>query len=154
MILRDKQNIEAPASVIWEFLKDPGMMMYWNPKCDTCESDEDQVRVGLTYSATFSMGSRPQKVTCTVIACEPDRQLKIRYSGLIDKPNSYVDETFFLEPLSADRTHIRHHVNLTHSGLPWIIRVIAKIIDTLGTKKGNSSLDAISDLVHDLDKSK
>lgn len=154
MILRDKTTIDAPASVIWEFLKDPGMMMYWNSKCVLCESSEDLVRVGLIYSATFSMGARSQHVTCTVIACEPDRQLKIRYTGLIDKPNSYVDETFFLESSSDDRTRIRHHVDLTHSGLPWIIRVIAKILDTFGTKQGKSSLDALTDLVHDLEIAK
>lgn len=152
MIIRDKAIINAPASVIWEFLKDPSMMIYWNPKCIACQTSDHEAKVGMTFTVTYRMSSREQQITCTVLVCEPERQLTIQHSGLIDMPSAYVDETFFLEPISDERTRVRHHVDMTHSGMPWFIRVLFKVIQTIGTKHGKSSLDALAELVDDLGK--
>ena len=146
MTLRDRIMLKASPIVVWELLADPASMARWNPKCVRCDIGFSRVQVGLRYKAVFRLSGPERETDCEVIACEPCKLLVTRFLLDFSGRAGYVDETFRLEPLS-DGTRIVHEVNFAHSGLPLWLRLFMKLMDRVGAKAGESSLDGIRNLV-------
>lgn len=145
MILRDRRYMAATPERVWAILADPALMELWNPKCVRCEADRENVHVGLRFKAVFRLSGPEREAQCEIVDCQPDVFLAVRFSGDAFRRAGYVDETFRMTP-TADGTRIIHEVDFTHSGLPWLLKVFVKVMDTIGYKAGKSSLDGIKEL--------
>jgi len=75
----------------------------------------------------------------------PLQRVRTRFSGEVFRNGGYVDEEFRLIPLAA-ATRLMHLVDYTHSGLPWIIAVLMRFIQTFGYSVGKSPLEGIKEL--------
>ena len=146
MILRERAHLQTRADQIWEILADPALMELWNPKCVRCQAGASRVHVGLRYRATFRLSGPEQEAQCEVLECQPGQKLTIRFTTEAPRRGSQVDETFRLQP-SGDGTEVTHDVDFTHSPLPWWLKVLMKVLDVVGTRRGRSSLDGIAELV-------
>lgn len=153
MILRERTYVNATAERIWTILRDPGRMSQWNPRCVRCEAEEDVMRVGLRFKAMmwFGHGSERQ-LDCEVIECQPPRGLTLRFSGEVSRgTDQYVDEMYVFQPV-AGGTRILHETDFSHSGLPWFLQGVMKVIGFLGHKKGDSPLDGFKELAEGPDE--
>jgi uncharacterized protein YndB with AHSA1/START domain len=150
MILRERTHVNATAERIWTVLRDPRVMSQWNPHCVRCEAGEDTMRVGLRFKATMRFGNGPERqLDCEVIECEPDGSLTLRFSGeACPRTNEYVDETYVFQPVDGG-TKVLHKIDFSHSGLPWFLKVVMKVIDLVGHKKGESPLDGLKGLAEE-----
>lgn len=144
--LRDRIVVKAPVDAVWQVLADPVSMTRWNPKCVRCDAGSSRVHTGLRYRAAFRMSGPERESDCEVVVCEPQRLLVTRFLTESRRPGGYVDETFRLEARKSD-TQIVHEVDFTHSGLPLWLNVIMKLMDLVGRKAGESSLDGIKSLI-------
>jgi uncharacterized protein YndB with AHSA1/START domain len=150
MILRERAHVNATTERIWTVLRDPGGMSQWNPRCVRCEAGEDTMHAGLRFKATMRFGSGPERqLDCVVIACEPERSLTLRFSGEASpRTNEYVDETYLFQPVDGG-TKALHKIDFSHSGLPWFLKVVMKVIDLVGHKEGQSPLDGLKGLAEE-----
>jgi len=150
MILRERTRVRATSERIWTVLRDPGLLSQWNPHCVRCDAGEDTMRVGLRFKATVCFGGGPERqLDCEVIACEPERSLTLRFSGeAFPRTNEYVEETYVFEPVGGG-TKVLHKVDFSHSGLPWFLKLVMKVIDLVGHKAGPSPLDGLKELAEE-----
>jgi len=150
MILRERTRMNATAERIWAVLCDPGRMSRWNPHCVRCDAGEDTMNVGLRFKAAMRFGSRPERqLDCEVIECEPQRSLTLRFSGEASGgTDEYVDETYVFQPVDGG-TKVLHETDFSHSGLPWFLKVVMKVIDLVGHKGGPSPLDGLKGLAEE-----
>jgi uncharacterized protein YndB with AHSA1/START domain len=147
MVLRERTRVKATAERIWTILCDPGRMSQWNPHCVGCEAGEDALHAGLRFKAVMCFGSGPERqLDCEVIACEPQRRLTLRFSGEASAgTDEYVDETYVFQPVEGG-TKVLHETDFSHSGLPWFLQGVMKVIGLLGHRKGNSPLGGLKEL--------
>jgi uncharacterized protein YndB with AHSA1/START domain len=150
MILCERTRMNATAERIWTVLRDPGYMSQWNPRCVRCEAGEDTMRAGLRFKATMRFGGGPERqLDCEVIECEPQRSLTLRFSGEASGgTDEYVDETYVFQPVDGG-TKTLHKTDFSHSGLPWFLKAVMKVIDLVGHKAGPSPLDGLKRLAED-----
>jgi uncharacterized protein YndB with AHSA1/START domain len=150
MILRERTHVSATAERIWTVLRDPRVMSQWNPHCVRCEAGEDTMRVGLRFKATMRFGNGPERqLDCEVIECEPQRSLTLRFSGeAFPRTNEYVDEMYVFQPVDGG-TKVLHKTDFSHSGLPWFLKAVMKVIDLVGHRKGESPLDGLKGLAEE-----
>jgi uncharacterized protein YndB with AHSA1/START domain len=148
MILRERIHVNATASQIWAILRDPGLLSQWNPHCVRCEAGEAMMHAGLRFKATMSFGRGPERqLDGEVIECEPDRILTLRFSGeALPRTDEYVDETYVLQP-SNGGTKVLHEIDFSHSGLPWFLKAVLRVIQLVGRKEGKSPLEGLQELV-------
>lgn len=145
---RDEIAIRGAPAEVWTIISAPSLMPLWNAKCLKCDGPRDAIRRGSRYKATFRMKGPEQEMWCEVVDCAPTQLLKTRYTGKAFRNGGYVDEVFQLTP-SSTGTRLTHGVDFTHSGLPWIVRVLMYIIHTFGYSVGKSSLDGIKKLTEE-----
>jgi uncharacterized protein YndB with AHSA1/START domain len=145
MTLREEIIIQRPAAKVWEILADPSLMAAWNPKCQAAAAGGQRVRLGLRFTATFQLSGPAQAMTGEIIACEPGQRLTTRFTGAAFPRDAYADETFVLEAAGTN-TRLVQTVDYTHSGLPWFVKLLMKLLATFGHSVGNSSLDGIKEL--------
>jgi uncharacterized protein YndB with AHSA1/START domain len=150
MVLRERIRMNATASQVWTILRDPTRMSSWNPHCVRSEAGEDTVHVGLRFQAAMRFGGGPERhLDCEVIACEPERILTLRFAGeAFPDTGEYVDETYVLQPVEGG-TQVLHTVDFSHSGLPWFLKVLLKVVDVVGHKRGPSPLEGLKELAED-----
>lgn len=148
MTLRDRTCINASPERVWEILADPSLMELWNPKCVRCEANDDRARVGLRFQATFRLRGPEHPMACEVTNCTPPELITFRYVGDALRAGGYVEETFRLQP-AGEGTDISHAVDLSRSGLPWMVRVLAKLLSVIGRQQSKSSLDCIRELAEE-----
>jgi hypothetical protein len=74
--------------------------------------------------------------------------LRTRFKGWFIKGGEYVDEVFRIIPAGAE-TKVVHEVDFGHSGAPWYVLVLMKLIDVIGYRVGKSSLEGIMELLQD-----
>lgn len=150
MILRERTRVNATAERIWTVLRDPGGMSQWNPQCVRSEVGEDTMRVGLRFKAVIRFGSGPERqLDCEVIECEPERSLTLRFSGEASpRTDEYMDETYVFQPVDGG-TKVLHKTDFSHSGLPWFLKAVMKVIGFVGHKKGESPLDGLKRLAEE-----
>ena len=103
---------------------------------------------GVRYIATYRLSGPEQETWCEVLDCEPTQLLRTRYSGKAFRNGGYVEETFRLTPAPGG-TRLHHAVDFTHSGLPWLVRLLMQLVHTFGYSVGRSSLDGIRDLAEE-----
>jgi uncharacterized protein YndB with AHSA1/START domain len=147
MILRERICVAVPAAQLWTILGDPARMSRWNPHCVHSYAEEAAMHVGLRFKAVIRMGRGPEHQTdCEVIECEPDRILTLRFSGEdLPRAGAYVDETLVLRPVRGG-TEIVQKADFSHSGLPWFVQVLMKILFLVGRREGRSPLDCLKEL--------
>jgi uncharacterized protein YndB with AHSA1/START domain len=148
MKLRDRTHIDAPPERVWEILADPSLMELWNPKCVRCEANDSRAHVGLRFQATFRLNGPEQPMECEVTDCASPELITFRYTGETLRAGGYVEETFDLRP-AGEGTRIGHAVDLSRSGLPWIVRALAKLLSAVGRQASESSLDCIEELAEE-----
>lgn len=146
MTLREEMAFENTPTEIWAILADPALMTLWNPKCVKCVLKAGPIRTGLRYKATFRLRDSEQESDCEVVECVPEKLLKTRCDGKAFKVGGYVDETFRIV-LSETKTILIHEVDFTHSGLPWLILVMMRLIDKFGYSVEKSTLERIRELI-------
>jgi len=153
MVLRERIQTDATAEQVWAVLADPGSMVRWNPHCESCEAGESTMRVGLRFKATMRFGHGPERqLDCQVIECEPQRLLTLRFSGeVLPDPAEYVEETYLLQSVEGG-TKVLHEVDFSHSGLPWFLKAVLKVIDLVGHKGGQSPLEGLKELAEESGK--
>jgi uncharacterized protein YndB with AHSA1/START domain len=147
MILRERTHVNATAERIWAILRDPRRMSEWNPHCLRCDAGEDTMRVGLRFKATMRFGGGPERqLDCAVIGCEPERILTLRFSGEAPAGAAeYVDETYMLQPVEGGMK-VLHQIDFSHSGLPWFLKALLKVIHLVGQPQGKSPLEGLKEL--------
>lgn len=150
MILRERTRVNATPGQIWAILRDPRLMSDWNPHCVSCEAGEDALRMGLRFKATMRFGGGPERqLDGEVTACEPERILTLRFSGeAAVGTDEYVDETYVFQAIE-EGTQVLHQVDFSHSGLPWFLKVVLKVIHLVGRPQGKSPLDGLKELAED-----
>ncbi len=146
MKLRDHIQVNASCSAVWEVLSDPNLMELWNPKCVQSDAGQGPFGVGFPYSATFKLGSNPERTAdCLIEEYRPDELLTTRYSGGAFQAGGYVRETYRLTP-KRHGTRIDQTLDFTHSEIPFIAQLVMKIISSVGRKVGEGPLDGIKEL--------
>lgn len=148
MTLRDEIVIRGAPAKVWAIISDPSLTPLWNPKCVKCEHQEGSLRRGSRYKAIFRLKGPEQETWCEVVACLQAQLLKTRYTGKAFRNGGYVEETFRLTP-SPNGTRLFHAVDFTHSGVPWLIRLLMQLLNTFGYSVGQSSLEGIRDLAEE-----
>jgi uncharacterized protein YndB with AHSA1/START domain len=150
MVLRERTHVKATVERIWAILGVPDSMSRWNSHCVRCTAGGDEMRAGLRFQAAMRLGSGPERhVHGEVIACDPDRTLVLRFSGsAFPRPGAYVDEMYTWQPARGG-TKIWHTVDFSHSGLPWLLKVLLKAMDLVGHKSGRSPLDGLKELAEE-----
>lgn len=138
----------ASVNEIWEILKDPENMPAWNPKCRDCRGVPENIVPGSCFEAIFVLGGKSNNAFCEVADYRPSEKITIRFSGPAFKTNrNFVDETFLFIPKSPRRCLVRHEVDFSYSGLPFIIKFLMWFIHMFGFKAGPGPLDGIRDLL-------
>lgn len=147
MILRERTHVNATAERIWAILRDPRRMSDWNPHCTQCEAGEDAMRMGLRFKATMRFSGGPaRQLDCEVIECEPEQILTLRFSGeAAVGADEYVEETYMFQPAEGG-AKVVHKVDFSHSGLPWFLKALLKVIHLVGQPQGKSPLDGLKEL--------
>ncbi len=147
MILRERTHVNATAEQIWAILRDPRRMSEWNPHCLRCDAGEDTMRMGLRFKATMRFGGGPaHQLDCEVIECEPGRVLTLQFSGEASSgTDEYVDETYMLQPVEGGMK-VLHQIDFSHSGLPWFLKALLKVIHLVGQPQGKSPLEGLKEL--------
>ena len=148
MTLRDEIAIRCSPAGVWAIISDRSLMPLWNPKCVKCEEQQESIRRGSRYKAAFRLKGPERETWCEVQDCVPTQLLRTRYSGEAFQKGGYVEETFRLTP-SPNGTRLFHAVDFTHSGLPWLIRLLMQLVNTFGYSVGRSSLEGIRNLAHE-----
>lgn len=151
MKLRDHIQIDASPSAVWQVISDPGLMELWNPKCVRCFVDEGPFGVGFTYEASFKLGNNPeQKSDCLIEEYVPNERLTTKYSGGTFERGGYVKETYHLIP-RGQGTRVKQILDFSRSEIPFIFRLIMKLINSVGYSVGKGPLDGIKELAEQED---
>jgi hypothetical protein len=105
------------------------------------------MHAGLRFKTVMCFGNGPERqLDCEVVACEPQRSLTLRFSGEASPgTDEYMDETYVFQPVEGG-TKVLHKTDFSHSGLPWFLKVVMKVIALVGYKGGPSPLDGLKGL--------
>lgn len=145
--MKDSISIAAPPDAVWRVLRDPALMPLWNPKCVSCRIvSAGSMRTGFIFEAHFSWRGREQISEAEIIECEPNLKLTTRYRKGILPANCYVDDSFRLNA-DGQATMLVHGVDFSHSGLPWLARLIMKWINVFGHSIGKPISAGVKELV-------
>ncbi len=146
IIMRDRAVINATAEAIWKVLCNPQNMPRWNSKCLTLKSGQTNLMVGNQFRATFRLTGPANECTCEVMEFEPARSFRLRYFDMGRGIRGEVFESFRLKS-DGNRTRVWHEVDLTHAGLPWWIKPVIWLINSIGRKSGPGPVDGLKRLV-------
>ena len=151
MKLIDKQRISAAPDTIWQIIHDPGNMPAWNHKCVTSETPAE-IAAGATFQAAFQMrpGAERGDMLGEIIAIKTHELIHFRFTGDLHGCVSVTDEILNLVPQKDGDTLIEHVVDISRSGIPKWVQVIACLLNKFGRKAGEGPLDHIEDLVRDI----
>jgi carbon monoxide dehydrogenase subunit G len=147
MKITESITLTHSAAKVWGILQNPSNMPAWNPKCCSCDGNDNAV-IGSRFEATFKLGREAQVMSCEVVRLMPYEKITIRYSGTAFRSkNGFVDETFLLTKQGQHKTKVKLEVDFKNSGLPSPVKCIMWFISTFGYKVGRSSLDGLKDLM-------
>ncbi len=108
------------------------------------------MRVGLQFKATMYFSHAPERqLVGEVIECEPERLLTLRFAGEASfGTGEYVDETYVFQPVEGG-TKIVHSTDFSHSGLPWFLKAVLRVIHLVGRQEGKLQLEGLKELAED-----
>ena len=146
MKIVESKLINATPGMVWEIIQDPGNMPAWNHKCVFSETP-NEIIVGAQFAVAYQMSRERQEMRGEIIGYEPERLIHFRYSGEQNGKLSVVDEILELESRGADKVLVRNIVDITKSGLPKWVQVLAFVLSKIGRKMGDGPLDHIEGLI-------
>ncbi len=127
-------------------------MPAWNPKCYRVDRVDGVDRgLGLCFDATFKMSNAPQITRGEIVDFDEGRSVTYRYTDF-GKPGSWVEEAYAIRPQGAGACVLLRTLDLSKSGLPLLVRIIAGFIMRFGWKAGAGPLDGVAALLEATDR--
>jgi Polyketide cyclase / dehydrase and lipid transport len=146
MTLRERIRIRAAWDRIWPLIADPVRMADWNPKVVSVDRDSPRtLRPGERFRLLYRMGGRHRASNAEVIECLEPRELVIRHHCVWKSIDRYADERYSLRS-SPDTTHLTQEIDITGSGVPFPLQVLAWLIHRVGEPIGKPHLATLKEL--------
>lgn len=149
MRIRESTTIHATAAEVWPYIADPEWMAQWNPKIIEIEREwTGPVVLGEHYRITYRLKNRTETPDAEVIVCNSPHELTIRMQ-LDDRGiRREATETYVLEE-NEGQTKVVQTIDLSRTRIPFIFRMLIKLIYTFGKPQGKPYLQALKELVED-----
>ena len=146
MTLRERIHIQAPPNRIWPLIADPTRMADWNPKIVSVDRSAPQtLRLGQRFQVVYRMSGRDRASDAEVIDCLEPRELVIRHHYVWKSADRYADERYHLAP-SPGTTRLTQEIDMTGSGVPLWLQVLAWLIHRVGEPVGKPYLATLREL--------
>ena len=147
MKISTSSTVDAPPGEVWIVIQDPENMPAWNPKCIRV-SGTNGAGAGTAFEAAFSMGSQEQVCLGKIVEWMPETRIVFSYQfEETSGKKRLIRESFSIEPVGGNQSKVLHVVDLTHSGLPRWVQVLASLLNRFGRKMGPGALDGIASLL-------
>ena len=149
MKLKQRIRIDASAPRVWTVLSNVELLPRWLPKCkDVLIESEGEVREGFRFCIEREWKQRSELGDVVVLDCGTNTTLMWRETLQSRQGEMSVEERYDLLE-KGDACELRHTLDLTKSGLPFLVRLIMKGIHTMGRPVGKTGLMHLRDLIEE-----
>ncbi|MGB0371930.1 MAG: SRPBCC family protein [Opitutales bacterium] len=148
MKLVEKKEIKATPEMVWEIIHDPGNMPAWNHKCVFSESPPE-IKEGAVFQVSYQMSREKTDMRGEIVQYKPNALIRFRYSGEVNGKPSEAEEILEIEPIGTNAVLVSNTVDISKSGLPRWVQVLAWLLSRFGRKAGDGPLDHIEGLIPD-----
>ncbi len=144
MIIRQRIDIHAPASSVWDFVSDPERVKQWNPKLIKFEKISlGPIGLHFRYEAVYEMNRKQNALFCEVVQYDKPFHFKVecREKNMSDPgwQNRRVIEEYFLKEEGLN-TKLEQIITIEDPRIPWILILLAKFIMMFGKPVGQTYL--------------
>jgi hypothetical protein len=141
MKLRDRSEIDRPASHVWRYVITPELFRQWNDKIIELDA-RGAFQLGQRFSTRYEMSRKQILCRSTVTALEESRLLELRHGNCsgsgIDREFEVI-ERITLEEING-RTTVTKDVIVGNSGMPWFLAPLIWFINRFGKPVGKDKL--------------
>lgn len=146
MILRKTVSIAARVDEIWPLVADPSQHTKWNPKVvSVSRQSSGAANLGETFQITYQMSGSDRESQVEVIECQWQKRIVFRHRRTWKSKEHIVKEAYELVP-SSSAVEIIQSLDMSNTGIPWVVRVIIAFIYRFGWSPEISYLNRLKDL--------